>query len=51
MEGDEGGGAELEAELIAHCRARLGGPLICSRSIDFRAELPRHDTPSSTSGC
>jgi hypothetical protein len=27
MEGDEGGAAELEAELIAHCRARLGGPL------------------------
>jgi acyl-CoA synthetase (AMP-forming)/AMP-acid ligase II len=35
--------AALEAELIAHCRSRLAD-VKCPRSIDFRAELPRHDT-------
>jgi len=36
-------GAELEAELIAHCRARLAH-YKCPRSVDFRAELPRLPT-------
>ena len=35
-------GAELEAELIAHCRAHLSH-IKCPRSIDFEAQLPRHD--------
>ena len=39
----KGAPPKLEAELIAHCRARLAN-LWCPRSIDFRAELPRHDT-------
>jgi acyl-CoA synthetase (AMP-forming)/AMP-acid ligase II len=32
-----------EAELIAFCRERLAH-LKCPKSIDFRAELPRHQT-------
>jgi acyl-CoA synthetase (AMP-forming)/AMP-acid ligase II len=36
-------GPELEQELIAYCRSRLTD-LKCPRSIDFRAELPRHPT-------
>ncbi len=36
-------GPELEAELIAFVRARLSH-VKCPKSIDFRAELPRHDT-------
>ncbi|MCK9544169.1 MAG: acyl-CoA synthetase [Novosphingobium sp.] len=36
-------GPELEAELIAYCRAHLS-PVKCPRSVDFEAELPRHDT-------
>jgi acyl-CoA synthetase (AMP-forming)/AMP-acid ligase II len=36
-------GPELEAELIAFCRARLSH-VKCPKSVDFRAELPRHDT-------
>jgi long-chain acyl-CoA synthetase len=43
MPAAEGAKAELEATLIAHCRASLAG-FKCPRSIDFRAELPRHDT-------
>jgi acyl-CoA synthetase (AMP-forming)/AMP-acid ligase II len=35
--------AALEAELIAHCRSKLAD-VKCPRSVDFRAELPRHDT-------
>ncbi len=35
--------AELERELKAFCRASLAD-LKCPRSIDFRAELPRHPT-------
>ncbi|MBJ7329412.1 MAG: acyl-CoA synthetase [Solirubrobacteraceae bacterium] len=35
--------AALEAELIAHCRSKLAD-LKCPRSIDFRTELPRHET-------
>ncbi len=35
--------AALSAELLAHCRAHLAD-LKCPRSIDLRAELPRHDT-------
>ncbi len=34
---------ELEAELIAFCRASLSA-IKCPRSIDFEAELPRHPT-------
>jgi acyl-CoA synthetase (AMP-forming)/AMP-acid ligase II len=33
----------LEQELIAYCRGQLAH-LKCPRSIDFRAELPRHAT-------
>jgi long-chain acyl-CoA synthetase len=33
-------GPELEAELIAYCRARLGH-FQCPRSVDFESELPR----------
>jgi acyl-CoA synthetase (AMP-forming)/AMP-acid ligase II len=36
-------GPELEAELIAYCRANLAD-VKCPRSVDFRAELPRHPT-------
>lgn len=36
-------GPALEAELIAFARARLSH-VKCPRSIDFEAELPRHDT-------
>lgn len=35
-------GPELEAELIAYCRDRLAA-LKCPRSVDFQAELPRHE--------
>jgi acyl-CoA synthetase (AMP-forming)/AMP-acid ligase II len=35
--------AELEAELIAFCHARLA-KYKCPRSIDFTDELPRHPT-------
>ena len=36
-------GKELEAKLIAFCRAHLS-PIKCPRSIDFEAELPRTPT-------
>jgi long-chain acyl-CoA synthetase len=36
-------GPELAAELIAYCREHLAG-YKCPRSVDFRAELPRHPT-------
>ena len=36
-------GADLAAELIAHCREHLAG-VKCPRSVDFRDELPRHPT-------
>ena len=36
-------GPELEAELIEYCRSRLA-PYKCPKSVDFRAELPRHPT-------
>jgi acyl-CoA synthetase (AMP-forming)/AMP-acid ligase II len=36
-------GPELEQELIAYCRSQLAD-VKCPRSIDFRAELPRHPT-------
>jgi acyl-CoA synthetase (AMP-forming)/AMP-acid ligase II len=35
--------SELERELIDHCRSRLAD-VKCPRAIDFRAELPRHET-------
>jgi acyl-CoA synthetase (AMP-forming)/AMP-acid ligase II len=37
------GTPELAAELIAYCRDRLAH-FKCPRSVDFRAELPRHPT-------
>ncbi len=36
-------GGDLEAELIAYCREHLAD-VKCPRSVDFRAELPRHPT-------
>ncbi len=36
-------GAELAAELIAHCREQLAD-VKCPRTVDFRDELPRHPT-------
>ena len=36
-------GPELEEELIAYCREHLAH-YKCPRSVDFRAELPRHPT-------
>ncbi|MFN7176398.1 MAG: AMP-binding enzyme, partial [Thermaurantiacus sp.] len=36
-------GPALEAELIAYARARLAD-VKCPRSVDFLAELPRHET-------
>ena len=36
-------GPEMERALIAHCREHLAD-VKCPRSIDFRAELPRHPT-------
>ncbi|MET8004708.1 AMP-binding protein [Nonomuraea glycinis] len=36
-------GPELEAELIQYCRSRLAH-YKCPKSVDFRAELPRHPT-------
>ena len=36
-------GSELEQVLLAHCREHLAH-YKCPRSIDFEAELPRHDT-------
>jgi long-chain acyl-CoA synthetase len=36
-------GPDLERELIAYCRERLAD-VKCPRSVDFRAELPRHPT-------
>ena len=36
-------GPDLAAELIGYCRDRLAH-YKCPRSVDFRAELPRHPT-------
>jgi acyl-CoA synthetase (AMP-forming)/AMP-acid ligase II len=36
-------GPEMAAELMDYCRAHLS-PIKCPRSIDFEAELPRHET-------
>ena len=36
-------GSELERELIEYCRSRLAD-VKCPRAIDFRTELPRHET-------
>ena len=35
-------GSDLEAELIAHCRAHLSA-VKCPKSVDFAADLPRQD--------
>jgi fatty-acyl-CoA synthase len=39
----EQSGAELEAEIMAHCRARLSS-YKCPRSVDFMKDLPRQPT-------
>jgi long-chain acyl-CoA synthetase len=39
----EDAGPELERELIAYCRDHLAD-VKCPRTVDFRAELPRHPT-------
>jgi len=36
-------GPEMEKDLIAYCRSLLAD-VKCPRSVDFRAELPRHPT-------
>ena len=41
--GPNAGGPELAEELLAFCREHLAR-YKCPRSIDFEAELPRHDT-------
>ena len=43
MPADEEEAATLAAELIAYCRSQLAD-VKCPRSVDFRAELPRHPT-------
>jgi acyl-CoA synthetase (AMP-forming)/AMP-acid ligase II len=43
MPADTEAAAQLERELIAFCRQHLAD-VKCPRSIDFRAELPRHPT-------
>jgi len=43
LPGDDDAAAVLERELIDYCRSRLAD-YKCPRSIDFRAELPRHET-------
>jgi acyl-coenzyme A synthetase/AMP-(fatty) acid ligase len=36
-------GAELEQRLLEHCRSKIAH-FKCPRAIEFREELPRHDT-------
>ena len=43
MPGDAGEAATLERTLITFCREQLAD-VKCPRSVDFRAELPRHAT-------
>ncbi|MGI9606156.1 MAG: acyl-CoA synthetase [Acidimicrobiales bacterium] len=43
MPADADAARALEVRLIAHCRDQLSG-VKCPRSVDFRAELPRHPT-------
>jgi len=43
MPADDAAAAALTAQLLDHCRAHLAD-LKCPRSIDLRADLPRHDT-------
>ena len=43
MPADDAAAAALERELISYCREQLAD-VKCPRSIDFRAELPRHPT-------
>ncbi|MCY4176656.1 MAG: AMP-binding protein [Acidimicrobiaceae bacterium] len=43
MPADEAAAADLERRLIDYCRAGLAA-VKCPRSVDFRSELPRHDT-------
>jgi acyl-CoA synthetase (AMP-forming)/AMP-acid ligase II len=35
-------GPDMEAEILSHCRAHLSA-IKCPRSVDFEAQLPRHD--------
>jgi acyl-CoA synthetase (AMP-forming)/AMP-acid ligase II len=43
MPADADAAAKLERTLIAYCRDQLAD-VKCPRSVDFRAELPRHPT-------
>ncbi len=43
MPADEAAASALAAELIRYCRSQLAD-VKCPRSVDFRAELPRHPT-------
>ena len=43
MPADDDAAAALERDLVAYCREHLAD-VKCPRSIDFRAELPRHPT-------
>jgi acyl-CoA synthetase (AMP-forming)/AMP-acid ligase II len=43
MPADDAAAAALEAELLAHLHGRMAKNK-CPRTIDFRPELPRHDT-------
>ncbi len=43
MPADEAAAEALAKELIAYCRSQLAD-VKCPRSVDFRAELPRHPT-------
>ena len=43
MPADDAGPRRSTGELIAFCREQLAD-VKCPRSIDFRAELPRHPT-------
>ena len=43
MPADDDAAAQLERTLIAYCREQIAD-VKCPRSVDFRAELPRHPT-------
>ncbi len=43
MPGDDAAATALQRELIDYCSASLAA-VKCPRSVDFRSELPRHDT-------
>ena len=41
LEGSTGGHAQLESDMIEHCRARLAS-IKCPKSIEFLEQLPRY---------